>query len=107
MDIDAVLDYLYPDLAGWSVVERNGKQEVTLPEGLKMPTKAEIEQAWKEIQAIREHNRITQEREARYRQETDGLLYDALAKLNLPELKEWQDARERVKKELPYPAKLM
>ena len=28
--------------------------------------------------------------------------YDALAKLDMPELKEWQDARARIKADLPY-----
>lgn len=37
----------------------------------------------------------------RYMNETDGLLFDALAKMNTPELKEWQDARAKIKRELP------
>jgi hypothetical protein len=102
IDLSSVLSHLYPDVPGWCVVERDGEQEVTLPDGIKMPSKAQIEQTWAEIQAERAHREIEQERKSRYEQETDSLLYDALAKLDIPELKEWQDTREAIKLELPY-----
>lgn len=102
MDLSAVYYHLYPDIAGWSVVENNDKTEVVLPEGMKPPTEKQIEQAWVEVQAIREQKETEQARKALYEQETDHLLYEALMKLDLPELKEWQKAREQVKKSLPY-----
>lgn len=102
MDLSAIYAYLFPDVAGWSVVENNGKMEITLPEGMKPPTEKQIEQAWAEIQAIREQKEIEQARKELYEKETDHLLFEALMKLDLPELKEWQEAREQVKKSLPY-----
>ena len=70
--------------------------------GMKPPTEKQIEQAWAEIQAIREQKEIEQARKELYEKETDHLLFEALMKLDLPELKEWQEAREQVKKSLPY-----
>ena len=102
IDLAAVLERLYPDTAGWCVVEQEGKQEVTLPDGMKMPTKAQIEQAWTEIKIERERWEAEQARKRRYEQETDSLLYDALAKMKAPELTEWKQAREAIKKEIPY-----
>ena len=91
---------------GWEVVERDGKEpEITRwPKGVKQPTKAELQTWWDdEIAVDLERERIAREREQRYKQETDGLLYDALAKLELPQLDEWKAAREAIKTELAYP----
>lgn len=99
MDISLVLTYFYPDLAGWEVVNN----EITkFPDGVPMPTEAELKKAWKEVQRERAEREVEQKRKARYEQETDHLLYEALTKLNLPELTEWKQAREAIKKEIPY-----
>jgi hypothetical protein len=101
IDIARVLDHL--GIEGWEVVERDGSQEITkFPKGVKRPTQKQLADAWAEVQAIDTHGEIEQARKARYEQETDNLLYDALAKLDLPELKGWKDAREKVKEELSY-----
>jgi len=107
MDLAKVLSYLYPDLAGWEVVDRGNGQEITkFPDGVKKPTQKELADAWKIVKAEQDKQQVQQEREARYRKETDPLLYDALAKMDLPELAEWQDARMKIKKELPKPLKM-
>ena len=90
---------------GWEVVQRDGKEPVITrwPKGVKQPTKAELQIWWdEEISIELERERIAAEREHRYKAETDGLLYDALAKMDAPELAEWKQAREAIKGELPY-----
>jgi len=84
---------------GWNVVN-NEIVEWTSSEP--QPTEAQLKLWWVEIKAEMERERIQQEREARYRMETDGLLFDALAKMVAPELAEWQAARAKIKTELPY-----
>ena len=104
MDLSAILNYKYPGLEGWQVVNR-GKGDVieVWPEGVKQPTKEQLQKWWdEEISIELERERIAAEREQRYKQETDHLLYDALSKLDLPELTEWKQAREAIKGELPY-----
>lgn len=100
IDISAVLIKLYPDLAGWEVVDN---KITKWPDGVEKPTQAEIEKAWEEIQQERKRNEIEIARKERYEKETDDLLYEALAKINAPELAEWKRARETIKVELPYP----
>ena len=102
IDLAAVYNHLFQNIPGWSVVERDGEYEITLPDGVEKPTKAEIEQAWREVQDVRQKREVKQARKARYEKETDELLYEALAKLDLPELKEWQDKRAQIKEELPF-----
>ena len=110
MDIANILTRKYPGLKGWQVVDR-GKGEVIeeWPTGKGAPPKPTTEQLqiwWVEEIALEiEHERIAAERERRYRQETDGLLYDAFAEMELPELTEWKQAREAIKSELAYPSK--
>lgn len=110
MDISAVLSYVYPDLAGWEVVNRgNGDVIEKWPVGKGAPVKPTTEQLQKwwveEVSIELERERIAVEREQRYRQETDPLLYDALAKMNAPELSEWKQARETIKSELALPSR--
>ena len=105
-DYAEILTDLFPDLPGWSVVEKEGKVTIHWPEAapIPKPTLAELDKRWPEVLAKREHERIAQEREARYREETDGILFDALAKLaeREPDLQVWKQAREAIKKEIPY-----
>ena len=100
MDIALLLSCKYPDLEGWEVVNN----KITKFPGEK-PTQKQLEAWWREIEGDLRNKAISQEREARYRMETDGLLYDALAKMDAPELKEWKQAREAIKSELAYPSK--
>jgi hypothetical protein len=99
IDIARALQKLYPDLVGWSVVNN---EIVDFPKDVKRPTQAELEQAWAEVQAEDKRRAVEQARKARYEQETDPMLYDALAKPDLPELAEWKRKRDKIKKELPY-----
>ena len=103
-DYAAIIVDLFPDLIGWSVVENKGKVEISWPKDapIPKPTLAELDKQWPEVLAKLERERIQQEREVRYQQETDGLLFDALAKMKAPELTEWKQAREAIKKEIPY-----
>ena len=106
MDISAILNYKYPDLEGWQVVNRgNGDVIEVWPKGTPKPTEKQLAEWWPEVKAIIERERIAQERKQRYKQETDDLLYDALAKLELPQLDEWKAAREKIKAEFPYDKK--
>jgi hypothetical protein len=102
MDLPAVLNKLYPNVAGWETVNN---KITKVPKGLKKPTQQEMEDAWAEIQSEREEKRIIQERKDRYEKETDSLLFDALAETNIPELAEWKQKRQAIKDELPKPEK--
>lgn len=107
MDIANILTRKYPSLERWSVVDRGKGQVIEeWPTGKGVPakpTKEQLQKWWDEEVSIElERERIAQEREQRYRKETDGLLYDALAKMDAPELTEWKQAREAIKGELPY-----
>lgn len=99
IDLAPTLSLLYSDLLGWSVVDN---EIVEWPDGVPMPTDEELEQAWAEIQQERAEREVREKRKQRYEQETDHLLYEALAKLDLPELSEWKQAREQIKSKLPY-----
>jgi len=103
MDLAKVLSHIHPDLAGWEVVNN----EITkFPDSVPEPTQAELDTAWAEVQSQDRILGIREERKRRYREESDGLLFDALAKMDLPELAEWQDAQMKIKKELPKPLKM-
>ena len=98
IDLPAVLERLYPDVPGIQTVDN----EITnFPKDLQLPTKEQVEKAWEEIKVEREYEQIRLERRRRYEQETDHLFFDALAKMDAPELKEWQDARKTIKSEIP------
>jgi len=96
IDIANCLEYL--GFEGWEVVNN---EITTFPNDVKKPTQKQLEAAWVEVQAKQEQKRIAEERRMRYVNETDGLLFDALAKMDNPELKEWREARARIKRELP------
>lgn len=96
IDIARCLDHL--GYTGWSVVNN---EIVDFPEGVKRPTQKELAKAWAEVQAEDKRREVEQARKARYEQETDPMLYDALARLDLPELKEWREARAKIKQEIP------
>jgi hypothetical protein len=100
MDLPAVLNKLYPGVAGIGTVNN---EISSWPEGLERPTKAQLAQAWREVQQERAEREVVQKRRERYQAETDPMLYDALAKLDLPELKEWKAARDKIKLEIPKP----
>ncbi len=101
MNLSRVLDYL--GLTGWNVVEQDGKVTVT---GIKLPSQKVLDEAWAEVQELDRVEDIRQEREAKHK-ENDHLLFEALAKVaeKEPLLKEWKDARELIKSELPYEEK--
>ena len=99
IDISAVLSKLHPDLAGWEVINN----EITkFPDGVERPTQKDIEKAWREVERERKIGGVRQERKMRYEQETDELLFDALESLDMPELKDWQKARKKIKLEIPH-----
>ena len=100
MDVAAILNRKFPGVTGWTVVNN---QITKFPKDLTQPDEKELAAWWDEIEIELDRERIALEREQKYKQETDALLFDALAQLDIPELKEWQDAREAVKQELPYP----
>ena len=94
MDVAAVLSKKYPDLEGWEVVNN----EITKFPG-KKPTQKQLEAWWREIEGDLRDMAISQEREARYRAEADGLFFKWQA--GEIEKEVWLAARERIKKELP------
>jgi hypothetical protein len=105
MDISAILSCKFPDLADWEVVDKGDGQKITKwPKGVEKPTQMQLQKWWEEEVAIElERGRIASERAQRYRQETDRLLFDGLAKMDAPELAEWQAARAAIKEDLKYP----
>lgn len=100
IDLAPTLSLLYSDLLGWSVVDN---EIVEWPDGVPMPTDEELEQAWAEIQQEQAEREVREKRRQRYQQETDDLLYEALEKVDLPELSKWQTARKKIKDEIPMP----
>jgi hypothetical protein len=97
-DIARALEHL--GYTGWNVVNN---EIVDFPKDEKRPTQKQLADAWAELQALDAHREIELARKARYERETDGMLFDALAELDLPELKEWRDKQKKIKRDLPKP----
>jgi hypothetical protein len=96
IDIAQLLTHKFPDLAGWEVVNN----EITQwPKEVEKPTQKQLTDWWREIEGDLRNKAISQEREARYKAEADGLFF----KWQAGEIDkgEWLDARQRIKKELP------
>ena len=94
MDITNILIRIYPGLVGWEVVNN----KITKFPGEK-PTQKQLEAWWREIEGDLRNKAISQEREARYRAETDSLFFKWQA--GEIEKEVWLAARERIKQELP------
>lgn len=94
MDIARVLEYL--GYTNWQVVDN----KITEFEG-KKPSEKQLQVAWEELSVIIENERIDRERRQRYEEESDHLLYEALMKIDIPELTEWKNVRNKIKLDLP------
>jgi len=66
-----------------------------------MPTQAELDAAWPQVQYEREHAAVEAARRARYQAETDGMFF--AAQRDGGDLTEWTAAVDAIKADLPYP----
>jgi hypothetical protein len=66
-----------------------------------MPTQAELDAAWPQVQYDREYAQVEAQRRARYQAETDGMFF--AAQRDGGDLTEWTAAVDAIKADLPYP----
>jgi hypothetical protein len=69
-----------------------------------MPTKAECESAWPQIEYELAHALVERQRRERYQAETDGMFF--AAQRSDGDLTAWAAEVDEIKSELPYPASL-
>jgi hypothetical protein len=66
-----------------------------------VPTQAECDAAWPQVQYDREYAQVEAQRRARYQAETDGMFFAAQRENG--DLTEWTAAVDAIKADLPYP----
>jgi hypothetical protein len=66
-----------------------------------MPTQAELDAAWPQVQYEREYAAVEAQRRARYQAETDGMFF--AAQRDGDPLDDWKAAVDAIKADLPYP----
>jgi hypothetical protein len=66
-----------------------------------VPTQAELDAAWPQVQYEREYAQVEAQRRARYQAETDGMFF--AAQRDGGDLTEWVAAVDAIKADLPYP----
>jgi hypothetical protein len=66
-----------------------------------MPTQAELDAAWPQVQYDREYAQVEAQRRARYQAETDGMFF--AAQRDGGDLTEWAAAVDAIKGQHPYP----
>jgi hypothetical protein len=100
IDYSVVLTRNYPD-AQWTL---NGDeyQGLTWLDDSPVPTQAELDAAWPQVQYDREYEQVEAARRARYQAETDGMFF--AAQRDGGDLTAWQAAVDQIKADLPYPS---
>jgi len=96
----AVLDAIRPG-AEWTLDESQGYAGLTWLDDSEMPTQAELDAAWPQVQYDREYAAVEAARRARYQTETDGMFF--AAQRDGGDLTEWTAAVDAIKADLPYP----
>jgi len=66
-----------------------------------VPSKAELDAAWPQVQYEREYAQVEAQRRARYQAETDGMFF--AAQRDGDPLDDWKAAVDAIKADLPYP----
>ena len=98
-DYAAVLAAIRPG-AEWSL-NGNDYAGLTWLDDSPMPTQAELDAAWPQVQYDREYAQVEAQRRARYQVETDGMFFAAQRENG--DLTEWTAAVDAIKADLPYP----
>jgi hypothetical protein len=98
-DYAAVLTAIRPG-ALWSL-DGDDYAGLTWLDDSEMPTQAELDAAWPQVQYDREYAAVEAARRARYQAETDGMFF--AAQRDGGDLTEWTAAVDAIKGDLPYP----
>jgi hypothetical protein len=99
-DYAAVLSALYPDVS-WSI-NANDYEQLVWDGPDPVPTQAELDAAWPQVQYDRDHAQVEAQRRVRYQDETDGMFFAAQRENG--DLTGWVAAVDQIKADLPYPA---
>jgi hypothetical protein len=97
-DYAAVLTAMYD--AQWTL-DGDDYAGLTWLDDAAMPTQAELDAAWPQVQYDREYAAVEEQRRARYQAETDGMFF--AAQRDGGDLTEWTTAVDAIKADLPYP----
>jgi hypothetical protein len=100
IDYPAVLTALYPG-AQWTL-DGDDYAGLTWLDDSPMPSQAELDAAWPQVQYEREYAAVEAARRARYQSETDGMFF--AAQRDGDDLTAWVAAVDAIKADLPYPA---
>jgi hypothetical protein len=106
MDYALVLTH-HPDYAGrlWGMTDNDYATLVwDDANDIPMPTQAELDAAWPQVQYDREYAAVESARRARYEVETDGMFFAAQREGD--PLDDWKAAVDAIKADLPYPSDL-
>jgi hypothetical protein len=98
-DYAAVLTVLYPS-AQWSL-DGDDYAGLTWLDDSPVPSQAELDAAWPQVQYDRDHAQVEAARRVRYQAETDGMFF--AAQRDGGDLAAWVAAVDQIKTELPYP----
>jgi len=98
-DYAAVLEAIRPGTQ-WSL-DGDDYAGLTWLDDSPMPTQAELDAAWPQVQYDREYAAVEAARRARYQAETDGMFFAAQRENG--DLTEWTAAVDAIKADLPYP----
>jgi hypothetical protein len=98
-DYAAVLTAIRPG-AIWSL-DGDDYAGLTWLDDSPVPTKAECDASWAQVQYDRDHAAVEAARRARYQAETDGMFF--AAQRDGGDLTEWTAAVDAIKADLPYP----
>jgi hypothetical protein len=99
-DYAAVLAAIRPG-AQWTL-DGDDYAGLTWLDDSEMPTQAELDAAWPQVQYDREYAAVEAQRRARYQAETDGMFF--AAQRDGGDLTAWQAAVDAIKADLPYPS---
>jgi hypothetical protein len=98
-DYAAVLTAIRPG-AQWSL-DGDDYAGLTWLDDSPMPSQAELDAAWPQVQYQREYAAVEAQRRARYQAETDGMFFAAQRENG--DLTGWTAAVDAIKADLPYP----
>jgi hypothetical protein len=98
-DYAAVLAAIRPG-AQWTL-DGDDYAGLTWLDDSEVPTQAELDAAWPQVQYDRDHAAVEAQRRARYQVETDGMFF--AAQRENTSLTAWVAAVDQIKADLPYP----
>jgi hypothetical protein len=95
----------HPDYAGrlWGMTDNDYATLVMADDGPK-PTKKSLEDRWPDVALQRDTDAVRAERTRLYRDETDGLFFEAQRAEGTVTLDDWKNAVQAIKDAHPWPA---